>query len=145
MLRLGDGLSADAAGEDDAAAVRVRLLHGETGVGQSLPRRRHSELGKAAHALGLLTAQQGLRIEALYLCRQLYLLGGGIVMGDGADAAHAVFTDCQLSPAVSPMGVTAPRPVMTTLRRSMSRSSLHTHAAVNGQDLPGDVACVLVG
>ena len=93
--------------------------------------------------LDSLTAQQGLRIEALYLCRQLYLLGGGIVMGDGADAAHAVFTDCQLSPAVSPMGVTAPRPVITTLRRSMLRSSSHTHAAVNGQNLPGDVARVL--
>ena len=91
VLRLGDGLSADAAGKDHAAAVRIRLLHGEPGVGQGLPGRRHGELGKAAHALGLLTAQQGLRVEALYLRRQLHLLGGGIVMGDGADAAHAVF------------------------------------------------------
>ena len=91
VLRLGDGLSADAAGEDHTAAVRIRLLHGEPGVGQGLPRRRHSKLGEAAHALGFLTAQQGLRVKALYLCRQLHLLGGGIVMGDGADAAHAVF------------------------------------------------------
>ena len=91
VLRLGDGLSADAAGEDHTAAVRIRLLHGETGVGQGLPGRRHGELGETAHTLGFLTAQQGLRVEALYLCRQLHLLGGGIVMGDGADAAHAVF------------------------------------------------------
>ena len=91
MLRFRDGLSADAAGEDHTAAVRIRLLHGESGVGQGLPRRRHGELGEAAHALGFLTAQQGLRIEALHLCRQLHLLSGGIVMGDGADAAHAVF------------------------------------------------------
>ena len=91
VLRLGDGLSADTAGEDHAAAIRVRLLHGEPGVGQGLPGRRHGELGEAAHALGLLTAQQSLRVKALHLCRQLYLLRGGIVMGDGADAAHAVF------------------------------------------------------
>ena len=91
VLRLGDGLSADAAGEDHAAAIGVCLLHGEPGVRQGLPCRRHSELGEAAHALGFLTAQQGLRVEALYLCRQLYFLGSGIVMGDGADAAHAVF------------------------------------------------------
>ena len=91
VLCLGDGLTADAAGEDHAAAVRVCLLRGEPGVGQGLPGRRHGELGETAHTLGFLTAQQSLRVKALHLCRQLYLLRGGIVMGDGADAAHAVF------------------------------------------------------
>ena len=91
VLRFRDGLTADAAGEDHTAAVRVCLLRGEPGVGQGLPGRRHGELGEAAHALGLLTAQQRFRVKALHLCRQLYLLRGGIVMGDGADAAHAVF------------------------------------------------------
>ena len=116
------------------------------GVGQGLPRRRHGELGEAAHALGFLTAQQGLRVEALDLCRQLYLLGGGIVMGDGADAAHAVFHGL---PAFSRRQADGGHSPQTGDNNSASfhsqRSSLHTHAAVNGQNLPGDVAGVLAG
>ncbi len=65
VLRLGDGLSADAAGEMTPQRSGSACSHGETRRRTEPPRRRHGELGEAAHALGFLTAQQGLRIEAL--------------------------------------------------------------------------------
>ena len=145
VLRLGDGLSADAAGEDDTAAVRVRLLHGEPGVGQSLPRRRHGELGEAAHALGFLTAQQRFRVEALYLCRQLHFLGGGIVMGDGADAAHAVFHGLPALTRRQSNGGYGPQTGDDNSASFHKKPPLHAHAAVDGQHLSGDVARVLAG
>ena len=145
VLRFRDGLPADAAGEDHTAAVGVCLFHGETGIRQGLPCRRHGELGEAAHALRFLTAQQGLRVEALYLCRQLHLLSGGIVMGDGADAAHAVFHGLPALTRRQSNGGYGPQTGDDNSASFHKKPPLHAHAAVDGQHLSGDVARVLAG
>ena len=89
VLSLGDGLAADAAGDDDAALLRGGIGH--IIVLQRLLGGGYGELGEAACALGLGLAHVAFRLEALDLRRQTDLHARGVEVGDGRHAADAVF------------------------------------------------------
>ncbi len=80
--------AADAAGEDDAAAVQILLLPVQSGVGHTLVGGRQRELGKAVHLLGLPLSQQGVQVQIFHLAGQFYLHLRGVIAGDGPNAAR---------------------------------------------------------
>ena len=90
VLCLRDGEAADAAGDNDAAAIRLRFIQREASTVQCLLGGDDGHLGEAAHPLGLWLAHVVLRHEALDLRGQMDLQIGGIELGDGSDAAHTV-------------------------------------------------------
>ena len=90
LLGLGVADAADAAGDDDAAAGAVDGLQIQTAVGHRLLGGGHSQLGVAGHVAHFLLIQHGGGVPVLYLGGQMDLLRGGVVLGDGGDAAHAV-------------------------------------------------------
>ena len=106
MLGLGDGEAADAAGDDDAAAVRLGLVQGEVRIGHGLHGADHGELGEngpSALISGLGRWFSGTKPLTSAASFTFMSLGSNWVMG--RDAANAVPTACQLSTAVRPTGV----------------------------------------
>ena len=73
VLCLRDGEAADAAGDNDAAAIRLRFIQREASTVQCLLGGDDGHLGEAAHPLGLWLAHVVLRHEALDLRGQMDL------------------------------------------------------------------------
>ena len=90
LLALGHLDAAHAAGDDDAAAGEILLLPVQTAVGQGLLGGGGGQLGVAAHVPHVLLVQHGGRVPVLDLSGQVDLLGGAVIPGDGANAAHPV-------------------------------------------------------
>ena len=90
LLALGHLDAAHAAGDDDAAAGEILLLPVQTAVGQGLLGGGGGQLGVAAHVPHVLLVQHGGGVPVLDLGGQVDLLGGAVIPGDGANAAHPV-------------------------------------------------------
>ena len=86
-LILNGGETADAAGEYHAAALAVLVFHHQAAVLHGLGGAGQSELHKAVGLANLALVDVLLGLKAAHLARQLYLLVGGVVLGNGADAA----------------------------------------------------------
>ena len=86
-LVLNGGETADAAGEYHAAALAVLIFHHQAAVLHGLGGAGQSKLHKAVGLAHLALVDVLLGVKAAHLARQLYLLVGGIVLGNGADAA----------------------------------------------------------
>ncbi len=81
--------AADAAAEDDAAAVRVFLGEIQTAVGDGLDRGHQGELAESIQMAGDLGLQRRHRVELLHLPAKVDLERGGVELLDRRDAALA--------------------------------------------------------
>ncbi len=88
----------------------------ELGVIDRLASRGDRELGEAAHAPCLLEVRPVRRVKALHLRRDAHLELGGVELRDRAHPGNATDQVRQNASTSSPIGVTAPSPVVTARR-----------------------------